>query len=115
MPWRRQATQKRFRPRPRWRPLYAAGCRRGRTPDASQMIRVTRMVQRITQAPPPRLTYSCLLLGDERPIFPLRFELFTFEPVAFASTALGSFLLFLLAPALLTLPFAAPAFRGLAA
>ncbi len=81
-------------------------------PDASQMIRVTRMVQRITQAPPPRLTYSCLRRGYERPIFPLRFELFTFEPLAFAPTALGSFLL---APALLTLPFAAPAFRGLAA
>jgi len=27
---------KRLRPRPRWRPLYAAGCRRGRTPNASQ-------------------------------------------------------------------------------
>jgi len=27
--------QKRPRPRPRWRPLYAAGCRRGRTLDAS--------------------------------------------------------------------------------
>jgi hypothetical protein len=42
----------------------------------------------------------------------LRFELFTFGSLAFAATALGSFLL---APALLTLPFAAPAFRGLAA
>jgi len=49
-------TQKRLRPRPRWRPLYAAGCRRGRTPDASLMIRVTGMVQRLTRAPPPRLT-----------------------------------------------------------
>ena len=46
-----------LRPRPRWRPLYAAGCRRGRTPNAiTRMIRVTGMVQRITQAPPPRLT-----------------------------------------------------------
>jgi hypothetical protein len=73
------------------------------------------MVQRITQAPPPRLTYSSLVSGYERPVFPLRLELFTFgsfEALAFAATALGSFLL---APALLTLPFAAPAFLGLAA
>src|SRR5262249_730720 len=51
--------QKCLRPRPRWRPLYAAGCRRGRTPNAIiRMIRVTGMVQRITRAPPPRLTSS---------------------------------------------------------
>ena len=68
------------------------------------------MVQRITQAPPPRLTPA--YLGYERPVFPLRFEHFTFESLAFAATAFGSCLL---ARALLTLPFAAPAFRGLAA
>ena len=79
-------------------------------PDASHMIRVTRMVQRITQAPPPRLTL--LRLGYERPAFPFRFETFTFGSLAFAAAALDSFLL---AVALLTLPFAAPAFRGLAA
>jgi hypothetical protein len=80
-------------------------------PDAS-LIRVTGMVQRNTQAPPPRLTYTHILLGYERPAFPLRFELFTLGSLAFAATAFGSFLL---APALLTLPFAAPAFLGLAA
>ena len=70
------------------------------------------MVQRITQAPPPRLTTPAYFRARNGPFFPLRFELFTFESLALAATALGSFLL---APALLTLPFAAPAFRGLAA
>ena len=74
-------------------------------PDALHM-------QRITQAPPPSPYYSCLLSGYERPVFPLRFELFTFGSLAFAAGAFGSCLL---APALVTLPFAAPAFRGLAA
>ena len=70
------------------------------------------MVQRITQAPPPRLTTPAYFRAVNGPFFLSRFDLFTFESLTFAATALGSFLL---APALLTLPFAAPAFRGLAA
>jgi hypothetical protein len=74
-------------------------------PDAV-LIRVTGMVQRITQAPPLRLT---LLVGHQRPVFSFRFEPFTFGFLAFGATALGSFLLAL---TLLILPFAAPAFFG---
>ena len=70
------------------------------------------MVQRITQAPPPRLTIPAYFRARNGPFFPLRFELFTFESLAFAAAALGSFLL---ASALLALPAAAPAFLGFAA
>jgi hypothetical protein len=67
-----------------------------------------QMVQRKTQAPPPRLTP---VLCYERPVCPFRFETFNFGSLAFAAAALDSFPL---AIALLTLPFAAP-FRGLTA
>ena len=70
------------------------------------MIRVTRMVQRITRAPPPRLTNS----QAAWPSFPLRFEPFAIRAPALAAAAFGFLLL-----ASLALPFAAPAFLGLAA
>jgi len=64
------------------------------------------MVQRITRAPPPRLTN----FQAAWPSFALRLEPFTIHAPALAAAALG-FLLF----ASLALPFAAPAFLGLAA
>ena len=118
--------RKRFRPRPRWRPLYAAGCRRGRMPDASLDTRHL-MVQRITQAPPPRLTttyfqatngLSSLCASSPSPSGPLAFATVAFGSVLLV-VLLAVFLVLLLASllafALLALPFAAPAFLGLAA
>jgi hypothetical protein len=54
-----------------------------------------------------------LLSGYERPVFPFRFALFTFGTLAFAAAAFGVSLSLL--ASLLALPFAAPAFLGLAA
>ncbi len=54
-----------------------------------------------------------LLSGYERPVFPFRFALFTFGTLALAAAAFGVSLSLLLS--LLALPFAAPAFLGLAA
>jgi hypothetical protein len=68
------------------------------------------MVRRISLAPPPRFTcFPDLLSGYERPVFPFRFALFTFGTLALAAAAFGVSL------SLLALPFAAPAFLGLAA
>src|SRR3974390_1200879 len=55
--------QKCFRPRPRWRPLYAAGCRRGRIAQRSTLRLTFTLELQPTGcgaelAPPPRLTLA---------------------------------------------------------
>src|SRR3974390_3902795 len=52
-----------FRPRPRWRPLYAAGCRRGRIAQRSTLRLTFTLELQPTGcgeelAPPPRLTLA---------------------------------------------------------
>jgi hypothetical protein len=66
------------------------------------------MVQRITQAPPPRLTNP----RPYWPVFRLRLEPFTLGPLTLAALAFGCLLLAL---AVFALPFAGPAFLGSAA
>ena len=88
----------------------ADGGEQGRTPNAIiRMIRVTGMVQRITRALPPRLTNLQATAG---PPFLFPFEPFTFDFLASVAAGFGSLLA---AIADLDLPFADPAFLGLAA
>ena len=99
--------RKRLRPRPRWRPLYAAGCRRGRTPNAPQDWYASGLVQRITQAPPLRLTNLQASTGLP---FLCASSPSTLVPLALAPVDNGSLLW-----ADLALPFTGLALLGLAA
>ena len=99
-------------------PSSVAAALRSRVPtgaNASAPLHDTRrqMVQRITQAPPPRLTNP----RPYWPVFrlrlePLTLEPFTLEPLTLAAQAFGCLLLAL---AVFALPFAGPAFLGSAA
>jgi hypothetical protein len=94
-------------------PSSVAAALRSRVPtgaNASAPLNDTprQMVQRITQAPPPRRTNP----WPYWPVFRLRFEPFTLGPLTLAAVAFGCLLLAL---AVFALPFAGPAFLGSAA